>query len=561
MGGFNRPFGSISSTGSLGLRPRVTISDDTGEGSPEVSLKARTKMKLDFLPEWIMRTRLASPLCMAATIMGCAFVVEAGFGREPAVTLEFSTFLGSTGCSYATLREATVDSGGNILAVGRGVYSPDGFSVARVHTYGPLGGGSDIIVVKLKHDGTEMLWVALLGGTDRDDGGYGICVDANDDVYIAGKTRSGDFPTTRGAFDETYNGGDRDGFLCKLRSDGTRLIYSTYLGGSKGDSARGGLAIDDQGCAYVAANTFSGDDYLEDATSRNEPMKLNGFTGSIDHPIVKVSPDGKQVEYCRFLGDLGMHLGRIALDARGRVYVNDWVTNTKMYVSPNAAFPTYRGGQNDGAFHIFSNDMRTCLYSTFLGGSGDEISEHRIAVHRDGTSSLVGYTNSKDLPTVGRAHQRKAGGGGDGYLAKFAPDGQPEFITYIGGSGDELLNGPALDDAGRVFVTGFTTSADFEVTPNSHDSTYGGGRDMFLQIYGPTGQLLYSTFMGMKADDQGRFVTTDARGNPIVVGRTLSRSFPTTSGAHDRDFAGSEDLFCLKFSVSWAPTSSRRLSN
>jgi hypothetical protein len=246
------------------------------------------------------------------------------------------------------------------------------------------------------------------------------------------------------------------------------------------------------------------------------------------------------------------------LDARGHIYVNDWVNNTKMHVSRNAAFPTYRGGRNDGAFHIFSNDMRTCLYSTFLGGSGDEIAEHRIAVHRDGTSRLVGYTNSKDFPTAGEAHQRNAGGGGDGYLAKFASDGQPIFITYIGGSGDELLNGPAMDTAGRVFVTGFTTSVDFEVTPNAHDSTYGGGRDMFLQIYSPLGQLVYSTFAGGEADDQGRFVTADARGNPIVVGRTLSSRFPTTPGAYDKSFAGSEDLFCMKFEVSWAPTRPRR---
>jgi hypothetical protein len=67
----------------------------------------------------------------------------------------------------------------------------------------------------------------------------------------------------------------------------------------------------------VAANTFSAADYLDDATSRDDPNKLNRFTGRIDHPIVKVSPDGERVEYCRFLGDLGMHLGRIALDARG----------------------------------------------------------------------------------------------------------------------------------------------------------------------------------------------------------------------------------------------------
>jgi hypothetical protein len=523
-------------------------------------VKKHRKVKHELTPARVVRTRLGSGLLLAAAIVCCGFGARQGLGAQPTVTLEFSTFVGSTGCSYVTLREAAVDSTGNVLAVGRGVYKPSGFGGAPVHTYGPRGGGSDIIVVKLKHDGTRMLWAALLGGTDKDHGGYGICVDAKDDVYIAGKTKSRDFPTSKGAFDETFNGGDQDAFLCKLRSDGTELIYSTYLGGSKGDSARGGLAIDDKGYAYVAANTSSERDYLTDATSRDDPGKSKRSTGRFDHPIVKVSPDGKRVEYCRFLGSQGMHLSRIALDARGRIYANDWVNNPKMHVSTDAAFPKYRGGKNDGAFHIFSNDMQTCLYSTFLGGSGNEIAEHRIAVDKSGTSSLVGYTNSTDFPTTRRAHQRKAGGGGDGYLAKFAPEGQPIFITYIGGSGAELPNGPAMDSTGRVFVTGFTTSADFEVTPNAYDSTYGGGRDMFLRIYSPTGQLLYSTFAGGKADDGGRFVTMDANGHPVIVGRTLSPQFPTTSGAHDRSFAGTEDLFCMKFRVSWAPTGPRRSS-
>jgi len=406
-------------------------------------------MKHEPTPARIVRTRWVPGLLLAAVIAGPGLGAKQGFGAQPTVTLEFSTFVGSTGCSYATLREATVDSAGNILAVGRGVYKPNGFGTTTVHKYGPLGGTSDIIVGKLKHDGTKL---------------------------------------------------------------------------------------------------------LADTTSRDDPNKSKRSTGRFDHAIVKVSPDGKRVEYCRFLGVLGMHLGRIALDARGRIYANDWVNNPRMHVSGNAAFPKFRGGKHDGAFHIFSNDMQTCLYSTFLGGSGNEIAEHRIAVDRNGTSSLVGWTNSTDFPTTRRAHQRKAGGGtGDGYLAKFTPDGRPVFITYIGGSGAELPNGQAMDGAGRVFVTGFTTSADFEVTPNAHDSTYGGGRDMFLRIYSPTGQLLYSTFAGGKADDGGRFVTVDAKGNPVIVGRTLSREFPTTPGAHDRNFAGKEDLFCMKFRVSRAP--------
>ena len=520
----------------------------------------RQKIKRNLPLARIARTWFATGLLLAGTVIGYVFGARQGFGQEPTVTLEFSTFVGSTNCTSATLREATVDSAGNIVAVGRGVFNPNGWPAGvPVHTYGPLGGGRDIILIKLKHDGSQMLWVALLGGTKGETGGYGVCVDGNDDIYITGKTESADFPTTTGAFDATYAGGKLDAFLCKLPSDGNRLIYSTFLGSSQQDSPRGGIAIDSAGHAYVAMSV-QGADFLQNASSANPANRTNAFTpdaNGYDHAIVKVSQDGSRVEYCHFMGPLGMNLVRIELDGQGRIYLNDYVDEPNMYVTPGAAQPTYGGGTVDGAFHVFSNDMQTCYYSSFLGGNGNEYSEHRIAVDPGGTSTLCGYTDSTDLPVV-NAHQPLCGGAGDAYLAKFDPSGAPVFVTYIGGSRGELSNGPAMDANGNVFVTGLTGSSDFEVTPGAYDSSYAGGRDMFLQIYSPTGQLLYSTVAGETKDDQGRFITLDGAGNAIIVGRTLSREFPTTAGAHDRSFAGKEDLFCMKFKVSRAPTRPRR---
>ena len=93
-------------------------------------------------------------------------------------------------------------------------------------------------MTKLDASGAALVYSTYLGGSDVDDGGYGIAVDGAGNAYVTGHTASTDFPTTAGAFDTTYNGGD-DAFVTKLNPSGSALVYSTYLGGSGDDDGYG----------------------------------------------------------------------------------------------------------------------------------------------------------------------------------------------------------------------------------------------------------------------------------------------------------------------------------
>src|SRR5207249_4910953 len=118
------------------------------------------------------------------------------------------------------------------------------------------GDGRDVFVSKVSQDGSVFLYSTYLGGTFPDEG-FAITADPTGNVFITGTTLSTDFPTTAGAFDRSYNGG-LDAFVTMLNTNGSALVYSTYLGGGFNDAGYG-IAVDAFGRAHVAGTTSSTD--------------------------------------------------------------------------------------------------------------------------------------------------------------------------------------------------------------------------------------------------------------------------------------------------------------
>ena len=350
-------------------------------------------------------------------------------------------------------------------------------------------------------------WSTYLGGNGEDIG-RGIAVDASGNAYVTGSTTSTDFPT-RNPLQPVYRGGGDflgDVFVTKVNAAGTALLYSTYLGGAGEDNGLS-IAVDASGNAYVTGDTSS-----PDFPTRN-PLQ-SSLNGREDAFIAKLNPDGSALVYSTWLGGRFNESGyKIVVDASGGAYVAGYTTSPD-FPTVNPVQSTFSGFQN--GFVARLNPAGTALvYSTFLGGGGDESAvAHGIALDAAGNMYVTGLTNSTSFPTRNPV-QATYGGNQDAYVTKLNPSGSAIiYSTYLGGNGEDIGRGIAVDAAGNAYVTGLAASPDFPLV-NPLQRTPGGG---FAAKLNPVGSLIYSTYI----NGIGRRVAVDAVGNAWVTGLDYS---------------------------------------
>lgn len=404
------------------------------------------------------------------------------------------------------------------------------------------------IVIKLNPAGTALRYSAYIGSTAVKDSaplnyGLGIAVDAAGDAYVTGGTFSSDFPTTPGAFQRTYGGGEGNAYVFKLNAAGTKLLYSTFLGGNNYDYGNA-IAIDAAGHAYVTGYTTSTD-------FPTTPGALSGtLLGSSSAFVTKLDPAGRHLVYSTFIEGSDQGNG-IALDQGGHAYVTGSTSSTSFPTTPGA-FQTVSAGNGD-AFVLKLNDAGSALlYSSFLGGSEYDAGG-AIAVDRQGNAYVTGGTTSTDFPTTAGAFQRIAPGSSPAFVTKLTighngPAGVA-YSTYLGGNGFENGSGIAVDSHGSAYVTGSTASTNFPITSGAFRTTYGGGySDGFATELNASGRhLLYSTYLGGNDNDSGNGIAVDEDGGFYVGGQTLSADFPTTAGALQTTLESSNGVFVTKF--------------
>jgi hypothetical protein len=381
-----------------------------------------------------------------------------------------------------------------------------------------------------------------LGGSGYD-GGTAIAVDAAGNAYVTGNTTSTDFPTAN-AFQSTKRGPSNtsNAFVTKFSADGTRLVYSTYLGGSGSGAFLGdggsGIAVDAAGNSYVTGYTGSTDFPTAHAF---QPTK-GGPSSTANAFVTKLSVDGASLVYSTYLGGSGRtnpgDFGNgIVVDTAGNAYVTG-VANSPDFPTANAFQPT-RGGPYRNAFVTkFSADGASLVYSTYLGGSGSD-NGVGIAVDAAGSAYVTGNTTSTNFPT---AHAFQPSKGSDpsfrtAFVTKFSADGASlVYSTYLGGSLDGPGNGIAVGGDGNAYVTGWTDSIDFP-TANAFQPTNGatgGIPNAFVTKFSADGaSLVYSTYLGGsgngRSGDVGGGIAVDATGNAYVTGSTYSTDFPTAN--------------------------------
>ncbi len=128
------------------------------------------------------------------------------------------------------------------------------------------------------------------------------------------------------------------------------------------------------------------------------------------------------------------------------------------------------------------------------------------------------------------------------------------YVSYLGGTGTDGTSnmGIAVDSAGYAYITGRTNSANFPTTPGAYQTTNAGGNDAFVTKFDPSGNLVYSTYLGGTGVDYGYAIAVDSAGNIYVTGRTDSTDFPVTPSAYQAARAGTfANVFVTKFDSSW----------
>lgn len=424
---------------------------------------------------------------------------------------------------------------------------------------GPDATGETIVAFNLsEHDKSIPLVIdpvlsfsTFLGGTGFD-AGTAVAVDSVGDVYVAGRTDAG-FPGLNPVSPEPPHTVNGDAFVVKLKGDGSGFVYAVYLGGSSGAQASG-IAVDSAGNACIMGDTWSGDFPLVN------PIQPNHKYGGPDAFVAKLNPSGNAILYSTFLGGSGSDGGRrITVDASDNAYVTG-ITTSDDFPTTAGAFQTNLSGGWDAFATKINSEGSAIVYSTYLGGSGDEFSYNSptIAVDSSGNAYVVGTTGSTNFPTTAGAFQTQYGGGSsDAFVTKFNPAGTAlVYSTYLGGSSYDsgIVQDARVDQQGSAYVAGDSGSPDFPLTPGpfstspNYPALFTMSGELFLSKLSSDGSsLVYST----RLPGQHCYgIAVDSAGSAWVTGDTGSQNgnvvFPLVNPIQSAFGGGGSDAFILK---------------
>ncbi len=369
----------------------------------------------------------------------------------------------------------------------------------------------------------------------------GIALDPSGGTYIAGYTYSTIITSTKMLqlnrvptnCPSNSTNPCADAFVAKFAPGQSRLIYTTYLGGSNNDVATG-IAVTPGGGALVTGYTSS----LDFPVTAHAFQKTNH--GGNDVFVTKLSPNGLSLLYSTYLGgsiDNADTVGDdvatgIAVDGAGDAFVTGY---TYAYNFPlknplQGALGFGKGTlgtQIDAFVTKFNPTGSALLYSTYLGGSLSDTASG-IAIDGAGDAYITGQTNSPDFPAPAHALQPQLFGTDfNSFVLKLNPSGKSIlFSTYFGKTAADKTHGIAVDGAGDAFVVG-ETNGGIPRTIGVVQPASGGGIDAFVTKFNARGVLVYSTYLGGIGNDVANAVALDRAGDAYVTGSTGSASFNT----------------------------------
>ena len=432
------------------------------------------------------------------------------------------------GIEYDGAKSARIDEKGNlvlateggaILMHNPGVYQigKDGHRISIDASFRLTGLGRATFLLS-RYDTQQSLVIdpaieysTYLGGNSNEQGN-GIALDSSGNAYVAGLTRSSDFPTRNPISSHGYGGGISDAFVTKINAAGTALIYSTYIGGTNTDQANA-IAVDSAGNAYITGSTLSTDFPVL------APLQLTRNSAAGNAFVVKLGPNGLLI-YSTYLGgsgrmgDSGVGIGT---DAAGNAYVGG--TTTSSDFPTKNPIQTFTGNPQNVFVSKLSSDGSALLYSTFLGGG--QTTAAGLVTDSSGNAYVLAESSS-DFPVTKSITPQVPG---EAVVAKINPTGSA--LVYATAAGHGTPAGIAVDSAGNAYVTGNTAYSNYPTVNGLYPKLPGAGSQGFISKINSTGTaFVYSTFFpGCTLSA----ITADGAGNAYLTGNTtyiIAPNFP-----------------------------------
>ncbi len=426
--------------------------------------------------------------------------------------LEYSTYLGGSGADGAF--SVDVDSEGNTYITGR--TTSTNFPTAKPFQ-AQKNLNLDVFVSKFDPEG-RLLFSTYLGG-ESNESSFGVRVDRERSIIVAGTTSSQRFPLVTPLREK--NQGGFDVFIVKLSNDGDRLLYSTYYGGSSDDRALG-LDIDPAGNIYVSGDTDSRDFPTVNAFQSTFGGGSRAVFDTLgDAFLFKLTREGNSVIYSTYLGGSANDRARaVSVDNEGNAAICGHTFSSNLPVL-NATSSSL-GGVRDGFLGVF-NPEGGLRYCTYIGGSGLESGEG-VVYGQDGQVYVSGFTDSTDFPVTYTV--LAAGGGGDSYVQLYSRDGKRLYSTTIGGAGSDIPRDIALHTGGGLLIVGTTSSDDLPLYDPVQNARKGDFDGYLLKLSRDGTRIEFASYFGGAGYDDLIHLAVSANGLVSVVGTTRSEDFP-----------------------------------
>ncbi|GAB3826714.1 hypothetical protein GCM10028821_09300 [Hymenobacter jeollabukensis] len=331
-----------------------------------------------------------------------------------------------------------------------------------------------------------VLVYSTYSGSGADNWGYTATYDTLGNLYSGGIVQSGSYPTTLGAFDTSHNGGWDMGimkFNPAAATGAASRVYVTYVGSDEDDRPHS-LVVDHAGDLIILGTT------QEPLTSTsNYPTTTTGYDrtyngGNADIVVTKLNSTGSALIGSTFLGgslsdgqnDIGdalranygdQYRGDVTVDSQNNIYLAS-VTFSTDFPSAAGFQSQHGGGGKDGVVAKFNSNLSSLVWSSFLGGSGNDAA-YSLQLDASNNIFVAGGTSSTNFPGTGFSYQSGyRGGTADGFVARISNTGSTLVkATHLGTGNYDQVYFVQLDASSNVYVFG-QTSGTYPVTNGAY---------------------------------------------------------------------------------------------